>query len=163
MVKSYMEGTSMKQSIKKVLSSVLAFVLIITLAQPALSVDATKTEQIQELLELTNAGNQSLQVMSLIVDSMKQSFPTVPNEWWDRFIAKADPNEIDALVIAIYDRHFSEEEINALVEFNRSPIGQSINAKMPLVIQESFVAGEQWGQRLAEEILRELETDGYAI
>lgn len=156
----------MKKLSKKVLGFVFVLALILSIAQPVLSAatpqtKAAKAEQIEELLELTGSEDQYIQIMNLVVASVKQSFPEVPNDWWERFLAKVDPTEIDALVAVIYDKYFTAEEITALIEFNRTSVGRAINAKMPMVMQESFVVGQQWGQSLAEEVLLELEADGW--
>ncbi|MBT9310687.1 DUF2059 domain-containing protein [Leptothoe kymatousa] len=164
----------MEKISKKVLGLFFALALVLSIAQPVFSVEVApveaapvevqtdKIEQIQELLELTSSKDQYGQIMNLVVASMRQSFPNVPNDWWERFLAKVDPTEIDAIVARIYDKYFTVEEISALIEFNRTEVGRAINAKMPIVLQESFMAGQQWGQSLAEEVLRELEADGYS-
>lgn len=157
----------MEKLSKKVLGFVFALTLCLSIAQPVFSVETpqpetAKSDQIEELLELTGSEDQYVQIMNLVVASVKQSFPEVPNDWWERFLAKVDPTEIDGLVAGIYDKYFTAEEITALIEFNRTPVGRAINAKMPMVMQESFMAGQQWGQGLAEEVLRELEADGWS-
>ncbi|MEL6777751.1 MAG: DUF2059 domain-containing protein [Cyanobacteria bacterium J06597_16] len=121
----------------------------------------TKVEKIETLLELTNADDLSTQVMENMVDQFRQSSLEVPDQWWDGFIEKANASDINALLIPIYDRNFTEAEIVAIIEFYESPAGQSVLAKMPLVVQESMSVGQAWGQSIAEELIRELEADGY--
>ena len=129
----------------------------------ALSVSTTKTEQIRELLEVTGAGDLGIQVMRTMTEQMRQSAPNVPSEWWDKFMAKVDPEELNELVIPIYEKHFTEAEIVAMLEFYRTPVGRSIISKMPIVTQESMVAGQIWGTKIAREVVEELERDGYTI
>ncbi|MEM6253356.1 MAG: DUF2059 domain-containing protein [Cyanobacteria bacterium P01_D01_bin.156] len=158
----------MKTLSQKILGLFFVITLLLSIAQPVFSAETpqtetTKIEQIEELLELTGSEDQYVQIMDLVIGSVKQSFPDVPDTWWEKFLAKVDPTELDALVARIYDKYFTIEEINALIEFNRTPVGQAINAKMPLVMQESFIVGQAWGQNLAEEVLQELKAEGYTI
>ena len=129
----------------------------------ALSVSTTKTEQIRELLEVTGSGDLGIQVMRTMTEQMRQSVPNVPSEWWDKFMEKIDPEELSELVIPIYEKHFTEAEIVAMLEFYRTPVGRSIISKMPAVTQESMVAGQIWGTKIAREVVEELERDGYTI
>lgn len=131
---------------------------------PAGSVEqASKAERIEELMELTGASKLGVQMMHAMTDSLKAAMPNVPDDWWARFMAEVDPEDVTAIVVPIYDRHFTAEEIDAMLEFYRTPVGRSLIAKMPVVVQESMAAGQAWGKRLAEEILEELEAEGYEI
>jgi hypothetical protein len=101
--------------------------------------------------------------MNGMLEPMKQALPQVPAEWWQRFAEKVDPGDLNKLVVPIYERYFSDEEIGAMLDFYRTPEGQSILSKLPVVMQESMAAGQAWGQELAEDVLRELEEDGYEL
>ena len=71
-----------------------------------------------------------------------------------------------AAVYPVYDRHFTLEELNAMVAFYRTPTGQKALEVMPLLTTESMQAGQRWmqsvlhalqirvDQRLAKEGLR---------
>ena len=123
----------------------------------------SKAERIQELMELTGAGDRALQMMNAMIGRMKELVPDVPATWWDRFTAKVDIHELESLLVSVYDKHLTDEEIDAMLEFYRTPVGRSIISKMPAVMEESMAVGEKWGRGIAEEILRDLEADGYAV
>ena len=55
-------------------------------------------------------------------------------------------------MLDIYNKHFTEEEITAMLEFYRSETGQSILSKMPVVMQESMVTSQAMAQRLMPEV-----------
>ncbi|MBX2862483.1 MAG: DUF2059 domain-containing protein [Leptolyngbyaceae cyanobacterium MAG.088] len=151
----------MKNFLKKACIFCLGLILVISIAQPAISVEGSKTEKIQELLELTMPEGRSEEMVTLVINSMKPSFPGVPEEFWSRAISKFSSSDLNDLLTPIYDQYFSDEELDAMIEFNRSAIGQSINSKMPLVTQESYIAGQRWGERIATEVLEELATEGF--
>jgi uncharacterized protein len=71
------------------------------------------------------------------------------------------------LVAAVYARNFTADEIRQVTAFYRSPVGQKFLEKMPVVTQESFAAGQKWGQAVAAEmrnrIIEELRKRGHNI
>ncbi len=145
----------------------LALGVVVAIAAPVTPAIAAETdskvERIEQLLELTNSGDLDIQMMEIMIDGFRQSMPEVPDEWWDRFMEKVTVEEMDALLVPIYERNFTDAEIDAMIAFYETPEGQSMIAKMPTVMQESMLSGQMWGQGIAEELLRELEADGYDL
>ena len=111
----------------------------------------------RELLQVSGAGEMALQVVRQMVESFAGSNPDVPRDFWDRFVEKVDPEELNEMVVPIYTKHLTAEEMEATIEFYRSPAGQSILRKMPVVVEESMQAGQQWGMELARKAMEELE------
>lgn len=140
---------------------VLAGAVVSTSAAPAATDD--KVQKIEELLELTGSGDLGVQVMEGMLAQMKQALPDVPAEWWSAFMDKVDPQSLNALVVPIYEKHFSDEEIDAMLTFYRTPAGQSVVSKLPVIMQESMVAGQTWGEQLMKDVIGGLEEDGYKL
>ena len=153
----------MRTASRAILTSCLVLAVSSASTTPASSEAASRAQQIEELLSLTGAGDIGVQVMNGMLEPMKQALPQVPAEWWQRFAEKVDPGDLNKLAVPIYERYFSDEEIGAMLDFYRTPEGQSILSKLPVVMQESMAAGQAWGQELAEDVLRELEEDGYEL
>jgi hypothetical protein len=65
-------------------------------------------------------------------------------------------DEMTERVVAIYDRHFSKEDLQAALDFYRSAAGQRMVAELPAVMNESMAAGQEWGQQKAAEVADEL-------
>ena len=144
--------------------SSLCFVLVFaTAGTPKAPPEAeTRKQKVLDLLRLTGAGNLGIQLMQGMMTQLKPTLPDVPEEWWKRFEASVDLNDINDLIIPIYTKHFTDGEIDAMLAFYRTPEGRAIIAKMPVVLQESMAAGKAWGEKLGGQIVRELKADGYA-
>ena len=56
------------------------------------------------------------------------------NMTWDQF---KEP------MINVYLTHFNQTEIDGLIEFYQSDVGKSMTQKMPLVMRDSMMAGQQ--------------------
>jgi len=52
----------------------------------------------------------------------------------------------------IYARNFSVGEMRDLATFYRSPTGQRLLEKTPVITQQSLVVGQAWGQKIAGEL-----------
>lgn len=127
------------------------------------AISAETRAKIEELLAITTSNDLNTQIVEGIIGQFRQISPDVPDEWWDRFADKIDYDELNAIVIPIYAQNFTDEELDGIIAFYRTPVGQSVLEKMPAVIQDSLTAGQSWGIRIAQEIISDLEADGYDL
>jgi hypothetical protein len=119
--------------------------------------------KIREIMRLTGAAELGRQVMQTAIEPLREAMTDVPPGWWDRFLEKADPDELLELVVPIYDEHLTDAELDALIAFYGSAEGQSLIRKMPVIMQESIQAGQAWGLHLSAELIAELEAEGYEV
>lgn len=125
-----------------------------------------KQADIRHLLELTgavNMANQSMDGMEKSVKSlMSGSLP--PGEYRDqlldlffqKFRAKRDTNQLVELVIPIYDKYYTHDDIKALIAFYETPVAKKMVAVLPKVLEESQAAGLKWGGELGRECMMEV-------
>ena len=76
-------------------------------------------------------------------------------------------DEIIDKVAGIYARNFTAAELREVAAFYRGPTGQKFVQKLPGVMQESLVVGQQFGQQIAGELqqrmIEELRKKGHNI
>ena len=142
--------------------------LLLLAATPALLQDGqdpddAKRKKVVKLLEVTGAADLGKQMMDQMLGAFEGSTPGVPEEFWNGFRSEVDTEELVELMVPIYARHLSEAELDALIAFYSSEHGRSIVRKMPQVVQESMLAGQEWGADLAREVLERLEASGYRL
>ena len=70
-----------------------------------------------------------------------------------------DIRELESEMVAIYDRHFSTEDLRTVLAFYKTDTGRRVLERMPLVMKEAAIAGQQWGMRKEAELVRELEAE----
>jgi len=138
---------------------ILLFAWIIAL--DANSQKKSSSEYARELLEVSGAEKMSIQMMNQMVASFKNHYSSVPNEFWDEFIKEAKTDELFNLIIPVYVKHYTDEEMKQLIEFFKSPLGKKMVEKMPLIAQDSYSAGEKWGQAVGERVAKKLKEKGY--
>jgi hypothetical protein len=147
-------------------------VLIAGIAIPASAADASgsaKRRDIQRLMEVTGSAELAAQFTDVFSEQMFHGFkavaPDIPVRALEVMKAEltqlfsermAGPEGLLEQMVPIYDRHFSHRDIQELLAFYRTPIGRKSIAVMPIIVQESMLAGQRWAQALGPEMQRRL-------
>ncbi|HKE86084.1 MAG TPA: DUF2059 domain-containing protein [Vicinamibacterales bacterium] len=158
---------------------VLVAVVLVALSgsASAQSVDPRFRADIERLLEVTKAAALGAQIATIasnnMIDAMRKAQPDVP----DRAVAIvkevlsaeferafSGPNGILAAIVDLYAKHFTHEEVTALLEFYNSPAGRKAIAVMPTLAQESAAAGNAWAMAnmpgIASKVEQRLRAEG---
>ena len=125
------------------------------------SQSVSKTNDIKRLLEITGSGKLGVQVGQTMISSFKQSYPNVPEEFWNNFLKELNSDVLINMIIPIYDKYYSESEIKELTEFYQSALGKKVIATMPQIMQESMQAGQNWGRAIGEKVYTNLKEKGF--
>jgi uncharacterized protein len=135
------------------------------LAAQSAPIDPQKAAVIGQLLDATQAADQVLNVMEAGLPAMRQATPDVPAVFWDRFVAQARArrHELLAALVPLYARAFELSELEALVQFYRSPLGQRLIDVQPALARESMQVGQSWGARIGAEVGQQLEKEGVRL
>ena len=132
-------------------------------------IDPAKAADIRHLLDLTGASNLATQSM----DQMEKDIrPLVSNSlppgdyreklvdlFFEKFRSKRDPDRLIAIIIPIYDKYYSDDEIKGLIKFYESPLGKKMASALPKIMSESQAAGGKWGQQLGRDSMIEVLTE----
>lgn len=116
----------------------------------------SKAQKIKHLLELTGSAKIGVQVVHNIIGSYKNYYLDIPQSTWDELLKEINADEIINLIIPIYDKYYTEQEIDELINFYKTPLGQKTIKVLPNITQESMAAGEKWGREIAEKINRKI-------
>jgi hypothetical protein len=149
-----MEGL-MKRTLGIALVAGVAFlVAVIAEAQANAAGVRTKEEAIREIVKMTGAEDMGRQVMDQMRPALREAIPGLSDSFWNAFMAEIKPGEMTDLIVPVYSRHFTLDEIEQLIAFNKTPLGQKVIATMPLVMKECMAAGQEWGRELGERAYR---------
>ena len=122
---------------------------------------ASKKEKIEKLLDVTGSGKMGAQVVQSLVPSFQRAHPDVPQQFWDDFAKAVKPEDLVALMVPIYDKYYTEEDIDQIIAFYNTPVGKKMISTTPMVMQESMAAGQAWGKQLAAKVAQQLKESGY--
>ncbi len=136
---------------------------------PAASMNPQKEARIRELMDVTGAkdlGQQLIEAgMGQFRTSVMDSQPDNPRakQFVEAFVAHFqkhfDPSSLNERVIPIYDKYLTAEDLQGLLDYYHSPLGQRMLKVLPEVTRESQAAGFALGQKAAQETMDELKTD----
>lgn len=130
-------------------------------AAAAAEIPAPLRAKILEVLRLTDSAELGRQMMDQLLGTFEGSTPGVPDEFWSRLRDELRTDDLIELIVPIYARHLTEAELDALIAFYSSEHGRSLVSKMPQVMQESMLAGQQWGADIARQVMERLEASGF--
>ncbi len=128
---------------------------------PAAS-SADKMATISRLLDVTGAVQMGQQIIDQMINLQQQSNPSVPAEVWAEIRDELNLDDFRPALVDIYDRHFSAAEIEGLLTFYESALGQRLLAKQPAILQDSVAAGQVWAGEVQKTLLERLRSKGYA-
>lgn len=63
---------------------------------------------------------------------------------------------LQAMMYPIYDRHFTAQELQQMIDLNKTEFGQKLIRVMPIITQEGMQAGQQFGQSIGPKLQQRL-------
>ena len=90
------------------------------------------------------APEQKKQFMGMVEDVMRESLGT------------AAINEMLAATIPVYQQHLTKSDLDAMMAFYSSPVGQKILHEQPAMVQESMEASAGIQQRIARAMFQKI-------
>jgi hypothetical protein len=122
-------------------------------------VDPAKRREIERLLELAGINQLMEQMMDQMISSFSKENIGIPKEFWVRFRKRLDIKELINLMIPIYAKYYTMEDLKAINAFYSSDAGKRMLANTPQATNEAMQAGQKWGEALAERVSAELEKE----
>ena len=137
-------------------------------AATAEKVDPEKEKAIRHLMELTGSSkmgenmteNMASQVKSAVGRSMTgDRLQKFVDDFNQKLSAESPAKEVDNVEIPIYAQHFSLEDLQGMIQFYESPLGQRVMKTLPEVLQETQQRGLAIERTAAYSMLREMSGD----
>lgn len=146
------------------MKSILLVVLLL-LAPALYADDASKKAKVEELIQLTQLEKNYSQMIYLMMDSMslavRQQLSQVKmtpareamltefqKDVTELFREQFGWDYMLGVYTKLYNEEFTEEEIDGMVAFYRSPAGKSVIEKTPIVMSKATAIGQERGQSL---------------
>jgi len=134
---------------------------------------------IGKLLDATGSGALGTQMATMmsdqVIDSMRKAQPNLPDrvvvivkDTLNTEFARAfnSPDGLLSSIVDIYAKHFTHEEVLALLKFYETPLGRKAVSVLPVVARESSAAGQVWAaanmQRIGALVQERLRAEGFA-
>lgn len=128
----------------------------------------TLEQRIIHLLDVSGSKKGFDVAINQMIDMQKGIYEDeLGNEFFEMLreeIINIGREDLYELLIPIYKKHFTLEEIEGIIEFQESEIGRKMTDKMPLIMSESMQQGAIWGEELGEKIIKKIiESDEFKM
>jgi len=136
-----------------------------------LAADAPTRDQVMKLLDLL----QIRKSMSLMMDGMKQAMKQGAEETFRERVPNPTPKQLEALngmvddlmadmpldemieaMVPIYRRHLSKSDVDEVIRFYSSAVGQKLLREQPQMIQEGMQAGGEIQQKRMDQMMAKI-------
>jgi len=133
--------------------------------------DAPTRDQVMKLLDLL----QIRKSMSLMMDGMKQAMKQGAEETFRERVPNPTPKQLEALngmvddlmadmpldemieaMVPIYRRHLSKTDVDEVIRFYSSAVGQKLLREQPQMIQEGMQAGGEIQQKRMDQMMAKI-------
>jgi hypothetical protein len=135
----------------------------VAISAPAM--DPAKEADIRALLELVGAHDQIQDSVTNSAEQYREKLlASVPNgDKGQSFVnvvitdyeKKFDVDQVDEQLVALYNKHYSADEIKGLLQFYGSPLGQKVAAEAPHIAREIQEATRAASAKAVKEALAE--------
>ncbi len=120
--------------------------------QLAIAKPATK-ESVMTLMKKSGAGNTGNMMVEQMIPALKSMMPDAPESFWTDMKAEMNVNNVIDLIVPVYQKHLTEKDVQSINAFYDTKAGKKLIEAQPLIMQESILIGQQWGQEIARNII----------
>ena len=133
--------------------------------KPAEKLDAAKETAIRHLMDITETSKMgdnlnaaiTRQVHEVMGKAIPQDqLPKFMDTFSQKFAVAAPSSAVTDSMVPVYAKNFTMEDIQGLIKFYESPLGQQVVKVMPGVVQQSQASGLAIDQKAAISTLRSM-------
>ena len=137
-------------------------ITVLSLFIGTLAFSQASEAKIKEFIKITGADKLAISSMQTYMDQLKKNAPNIPDEFWNEFAKEFTADKMVQLYVPIYAKYYTESDIDELIKFYKSPVGQKTISVLPSILQESMEAGGKMGREVAERVMEKLDGEkGY--
>ena len=104
-----------------------------------------------KMLQVNGSKGNTDAIFGQIVTRFKVAKPEVTEEKWaalKKDVFDVEVAELNKMLVPIYKKHFTPEEIKAILAFYETPVGKKLTEQSPLITAESMQLTQQWAMGL---------------
>ncbi len=129
---------------------------------PSQNISPEFAHDIRMLIALQHQKKAMLNILPMIVKLVSEAHPEVPKKFWETARQDLDLDGLVELLVPVYAKHFSHDEVRGLIAFYQSPLGQRFSSENIAMMDDTTKAGQYWGRQCAERWVQRAREKGYA-
>ena len=112
----------------------------------------TSQDNYKSLLIDYMTGQGQFETFNATIDQMGSMMGVTIKESDKEEFTKDVMGSLIDLLVPVYKKHFSEQDLKDAIEMYKTPIGKKISEKTPIIAQETMQASMQWGMELSQKM-----------
>jgi hypothetical protein len=118
-------------------------------------------DEINKLFNLTGLDVHAVAsgMFEYLVENSKETMPDIPASYWDKYRNSLETESLYNNYVAIYKRHYTDEEIADLIKFYESPLGSKSVKANQQITQETQANAQVYFESLGKAVATELLTE----
>lgn len=121
---------------------------------------APSEQQVRQLMTTIGLGHTLTQMNGQVADMMKRQLPCVPASAWQGYLDDNASDQLIGQLVPVFQKHFTAEDIDGLIKFYSSPLGQKVLTEMPQAMAEAQQVNQSWSRERMQALLGQLQKDG---
>lgn len=70
--------------------------------------------------------------------------------------SQASLDDLTNMLAPVYVKYLTQEDLEGLITFYRTPVGQKFAESTPFIMQESMQVGQQWGMKIGQDFQKRM-------
>ena len=143
---------------KKIISTLALLLIVSTTA--FCQTDKEYSETLKKYFEVS--GNKATADVALeqMIDIFKPQYPNIKENEWKKIyqdVVQESMNQFIEINIPIYQKHLSKSDLEEIIKFYQTPIGQKFSQSNALITKELMTISQQWGMDLSKQLIEAIE------
>ncbi|KEQ31291.1 hypothetical protein N180_03335 [Pedobacter antarcticus 4BY] len=126
--------------------------------------NSTYRASLKKMMQVSGSEVAYKGVINQMITMFKEKQSNVPKEFWDEVAIEMNKdalNQLINLVLPIYQKHLTEDDLTGVIAFYDTPVGKKFAEKTPVITQESMIAGQEWDLQIGQQVIDKLRNKGY--
>ncbi len=144
---------------------VFSFVLLFTLSVTSWSQTTDKAYEAAmiKMLEVSKSMDAMKQMAPQIIAMVKQQAPDAPQEFWESLETAmlAMYDQMIKAFIPIYQKHLTLADIQGIIQFYETPIGQKLASTNVVIATESMPIAQKIAMETMQALIKDASEKGY--
>ena len=126
--------------------------------------DKAYENKLSEMFEVSGSEETFKAAINQMLGMYKSQKTNIPAQVWNELeneFLKTSMTDLVKMLVPVYQKHLTQADLDDLIKFYNSPIGQKFAKKTPMITQESMQVGQQWGMLIGQKFTEKMKAKGY--
>ncbi|SEA27405.1 hypothetical protein SAMN05192529_11248 [Arachidicoccus rhizosphaerae] len=121
------------------------------------AISPRKKALIMEMVDLVGTRKYIELMVDAVRDKLKQQDPVYGDMIVEEFSNYLSYDSMAAIILPIYAKHYSEEDLQGIIAFYKSPVGKKMLGEMPAILKESIEVNKARAELLEEKVTHRIQ------